>query len=42
MYWLSQVPVDGPDLTGLLPGLVTVSIGLGAEFVVATTAANVG
>ena len=42
MYWLSQVPIHGSYLTDLLPGLVIMSIGLGAEFVAATTAANAG
>ena len=42
VYWLSQVPIRGSYLTDLLPGLVIMSIGLGAEFVAATTAANAG
>jgi EmrB/QacA subfamily drug resistance transporter len=42
VYWLSRVPVHGSYLTGLLPGLVIMSVGLGAEFVAATTAANAG
>jgi EmrB/QacA subfamily drug resistance transporter len=42
VYWLSQVPIHGSYLTDLLPGLVIMSIGLGAEFVAATTAANAG
>jgi EmrB/QacA subfamily drug resistance transporter len=42
VYWLSQVPLHGSYLTDLLPGLVIMSIGLGAEFVAATTAANAG
>jgi EmrB/QacA subfamily drug resistance transporter len=42
IYWLSRVPIHGSYLTDLLPGLVIMSIGLGAEFVAATTAANAG
>src|SRR5579863_8324841 len=42
VYWLSRVPVHGSYLTDLLPGLVIMSVGLGAEFVAATTAANAG
>jgi EmrB/QacA subfamily drug resistance transporter len=42
MYYLSRVPVDGSYLTDLLPGLVVMSIGLGAVFVTVTTAANAG
>jgi len=42
VYWLSRVPIHGSYLTDLLPGLLIMSIGLGAEFVAATTAANAG
>jgi EmrB/QacA subfamily drug resistance transporter len=42
MSWLSRVPVHGSYLPDLLPGLVIVSIGLGAVFVGVTTAANAG
>jgi EmrB/QacA subfamily drug resistance transporter len=42
VYWLSQVPIRGSYLTDLLPGLVIMSVGLGAEFVAAATAANAG
>jgi EmrB/QacA subfamily drug resistance transporter len=42
VLWLSRVPIHGSYLTDLLPGLVIMSIGLGAEFVAATTAANAG
>jgi EmrB/QacA subfamily drug resistance transporter len=42
LYWLSRIPVDGSYLTDLLPGLMTVSLGLGAVFVGVTTAANSG
>jgi EmrB/QacA subfamily drug resistance transporter len=42
VYWLSRVPLHGSYLTDLLPGLVIMSVGLGAEFVAATTAANAG
>jgi hypothetical protein len=39
---LSRVPVHGSYLHDLLPGLLIVSIGLGAVFVANTTAANAG
>lgn len=42
MYSLSRVPVHGSYLTDLLPGLMVMSIGLGAVFVTVTTAANAG
>jgi EmrB/QacA subfamily drug resistance transporter len=42
VFWLAQVPVHGSYLTDLLPGLVIMSVGLGAEFVAAATAANAG
>src|SRR6516164_387508 len=42
VYWLSQVPIHASYLTDLLPGLVIMSVGLGAEFVAAATAANAG
>jgi MFS family permease len=42
VYWLSLIPVDGSYLSDLLPGLVVMSIGLGALFVAVTTAANAG
>jgi EmrB/QacA subfamily drug resistance transporter len=42
VYWLSRVPVHGSYAADLLPGLVILSVGLGAEFVAATTAANAG
>lgn len=42
MYYLSQIPVDGSYLTDLLPGLLVMSVGLGAVFVTVTTAANAG
>jgi len=42
VYYLSRVPVGGSYLTDLLPGLVVMSIGLGAVFVAVTTAANAG
>jgi EmrB/QacA subfamily drug resistance transporter len=42
VYWLSFVPVHGSYLTDVLPGMVMMSIGLGAEFVAATAAANAG
>ena len=42
LYYLSRIPVDGTYLTDLLPGLMIVSLGLGAVFVAVTTAANAG
>jgi predicted MFS family arabinose efflux permease len=42
IYLLSGVPVHGSYLTDVLPGMVIMSIGLGAEFVAAATAANAG
>jgi EmrB/QacA subfamily drug resistance transporter len=42
VYYLSRIPVHGSYLTDVLPGMVTMSIGLGAVFVGVTTAANAG
>jgi EmrB/QacA subfamily drug resistance transporter len=42
IFWLSRIPVDGSYLSDLLPGLVIMSLGLGAVFVGVTTAANAG
>ncbi len=42
VYYLSRVPVDGSYVADLLPGLVVMSVGLGAVFVAVTTAANAG
>jgi EmrB/QacA subfamily drug resistance transporter len=42
VFWLSRIPVDGSYLTDLLPGMVIMSLGLGAAFVGITTAANAG
>lgn len=42
VYGLSRVPVHGSYLTDILPWLLIMSVGLGAEFVAATTAANDG
>ena len=42
VYWLSQIPVNGTYLSDLLPGLMIMSIGLGAVFTGVTTAANAG
>jgi EmrB/QacA subfamily drug resistance transporter len=42
IYWLSQVPVHGSYLTDLLPGLVIMSLGVGAVFLGVQTAANAG
>jgi MFS family permease len=42
VFWLSRIPVDGSYLTDLLPGMLIMSLGLGAAFVGITTAANAG
>ena len=42
VYWLSRIPVHGSYLTDLLPGMLVMSLGLGAVFVGVTTAANAG
>jgi EmrB/QacA subfamily drug resistance transporter len=42
VYWLSQIPVNGSYLTNVLPGLMVMSVGLGAVFVGVQTAANAG
>jgi len=42
VYWLSRIPVHGSYLTDLLPGLMIMSVGLGAVFVGVQTAANAG
>jgi EmrB/QacA subfamily drug resistance transporter len=42
LYWLSRIPVDGSFLADLLPGMMLMSLGLGAVFVGVTTAANAG
>ncbi len=42
VYWLSRIPVHGSYLSDLLPGMMVMSLGLGAVFVAVTTAANAG
>ena len=42
VYLLSRIPVHGSYVTDLLPGLLLMSLGLGAVFVGVTTAANAG
>ena len=42
VYHLSRIPVEGSYVADLLPGLVVMSLGLGAVFVAVTTAANAG
>jgi EmrB/QacA subfamily drug resistance transporter len=42
VYWLSRIPVHGSYLADLLPGMMVMSVGLGAVFVAVTTAANAG
>jgi MFS family permease len=41
-YWLSHIPVGGSYVTDLLPGMIVMSLGLGAVFVSVTAAANAG
>jgi EmrB/QacA subfamily drug resistance transporter len=42
LYWLSRIPVHGSFLSDLLPGMLVMSLGIGAVFVSVTTAANAG
>jgi EmrB/QacA subfamily drug resistance transporter len=42
VYWLSRIPVEGSFTADLLPGMLVMSVGLGAVFVAVTTAANAG
>ena len=42
VYWLSRIPVHGSYVSDLFPGLLIMSIGLGAVFVAVQTAANAG
>jgi EmrB/QacA subfamily drug resistance transporter len=42
VYWLSRLPVHGSYPSDLLPGLLIMSVGLGAVFVAVQTAANAG
>jgi EmrB/QacA subfamily drug resistance transporter len=42
LYYLSRIPVHGTFLSDLLPGMMIMSLGLGAVFVGVTTAANAG
>src|SRR5215831_10221016 len=42
LFYLSRIPVDGSYITDLFPGMMIVSVGLGAMFVAVTTAANAG
>jgi MFS family permease len=42
VFLLSRIPVQGHYASNLLPGLMLMSIGLGAVFVGVTTAANAG
>jgi EmrB/QacA subfamily drug resistance transporter len=42
LYWLSRIPVDGSYLADLFPGMMIMSVGLGALFVAVATAANAG
>jgi EmrB/QacA subfamily drug resistance transporter len=42
LNWLSRIPVDGSYVPDILPGLLTVSLGMGGVFTGLTTAANAG
>src|SRR3954462_10932550 len=42
VYWLSRIPVHGTYLADLLPGMMVMSLGLGAVFVAVASAANAG
>jgi EmrB/QacA subfamily drug resistance transporter len=42
VYYLSRIPVHGSYVLDLLPGLMVMSLGLGAVFVAVQTAANAG
>jgi predicted MFS family arabinose efflux permease len=42
VYLLSRIPVHGSYVSDVLPGMLVMSIGLGAAFVAVTTAANAG
>jgi EmrB/QacA subfamily drug resistance transporter len=42
LYWLSQVSIDSTYVSDILPGLLTVSLGMGGVFTGLTTAANAG
>jgi hypothetical protein len=42
LYWLSRAPVHGSYASDVLPGMVIMSLGLGAVFVATATAANAG
>jgi len=42
IYYLSRIPLHGSYLADIFPGLIVMSLGLGAIFVGATVAANAG
>src|SRR4029079_13229095 len=42
IYTISRIPPHGTYLADILPGLIVMSLGLGAVFVGATVAANAG
>jgi MFS family permease len=42
VFWLSRITDDGSYLSDLLPGMVVLSLGIGAVFVTVTAAANAG
>jgi EmrB/QacA subfamily drug resistance transporter len=42
VYWLSRIPVHGSYLTDLLPGMLILSVGIGAMFVGVSTSGTSG
>jgi EmrB/QacA subfamily drug resistance transporter len=42
VFWLSRIPLHGSFVSDLLPGMMVMSLGIGAVFVSVTTAANAG
>jgi EmrB/QacA subfamily drug resistance transporter len=42
VFWLSRIPTDGDYWRNVLPGMVILSLGIGAVFVTVTAAANAG
>jgi EmrB/QacA subfamily drug resistance transporter len=42
VFWISRIPADGSYFKHVLPGMVVLSLGIGAVFVTVTAAANAG
>jgi EmrB/QacA subfamily drug resistance transporter len=42
VFWLSRISANGSYLTDVLPGMLVLSLGIGAVFVTVTAAANAG